>query len=78
MKLVDADLEQSFFQAPRKIADRSIGYIVIGLLIVLFFLIFLFGLQQVQSVADHVTGDRTRTESSSSEEIGDAADLSAR
>ncbi len=79
MKLGEADLEQSYFQAVRKGPDKTIGIILVGLFVILFFSLYLFGLQRVQTVSDHAVGDHMRpTVSEPNPEIGDSIDPNSR
>ena len=73
MKLEDSDLEESYFPSNHKTADNSAGYILAGLIVVLLFSLYLFGLQRVQSVSDQVVGNHARPTSEPPPDISEDA-----
>ena len=76
MKLDDAELDQSFFEHAGTKVDQSVGYILAGLVVVLFFSLFLLGLFRIQTVSSQVVGgghSRTANEEPRPE-IGDAVE----
>lgn len=78
MKLAESDLEQSYFPSTRKAADMSVTYILISLTVILFFTLFLAGLERVQSASDQVVGTRTRPSQEPRAEISDTVDRKSR
>ena len=74
MKIDETDLEQSFFEPIGKRVDKSIGYVLIGLVVVLFFSLFLFGMNRVQTVSTQAVGDHPRPVSEPKSEISEGID----
>lgn len=78
MKLGEADLEQSYFPSTRKAADKTVGYILVGLTVVLFFSLYLVGLERVLTVSDQIVGSRVPQVEETKADISDSVDRGKR
>ena len=58
--------------AKRNGIDRSLGYLVGGVAVVMFFLLSLFGMGRVQIMSDHAVGTKLATPEPKSAEISDS------
>jgi hypothetical protein len=75
MKLDDPDDDQSYYPPPRKGVDKSIGYMLMGMVVVLFFSLFLMGMNRVQNVSSQVVNGHSRTiDEVTPSDIGDTSD----
>lgn len=75
MKTDTSELEQTYFQPARKNADRTIGYILIAMMVLFMFSVYVMGMQRVQSVSDRTFADHPRdAETTITSEIGNSAD----
>lgn len=70
MKLDAADQEQSYYQPAKRTVDQTIGFVLTGLCVILFFTIFLAGILQFQSVTTQPNTEFPRSASQPSPDIG--------
>ena len=71
-----SDTEETVYLKKNSI-DRSIGYLVGGVVVLLFFLTYLVGLGRVQSMSDQAVGVNRAEPAEKSAEINDSADSPA-
>ena len=74
MKLLETDLDQSFYQTLHKNTDQPVGYLFAMLIAIMFFLLFFAGMYRVQTVSDQVVSDHSRPDVRIEPEISDSAD----
>ncbi|WP_010588402.1 hypothetical protein [Schlesneria paludicola] len=74
MKLLETDLDQSFYQSLPQNTDRSIGYLFAVLIAIGFFLLCFAGLYRVQTVSNQVVSDHGRPDVVIEPEISDWTD----
>lgn len=73
MKLDDADLEKSYFPTNPQRIDRSVGYVVVVLVVILIFGLLVSGMNRIQTVSDQ-TVDHSKSDEQPPAEISDSAD----
>lgn len=76
MKLDESDLEETYFPVKAERVDKSIGYVVIGLVVVLIFSLFVFGLNRIQSASSQSVGTRSPENEPPAADISDTVDSS--
>jgi len=74
MKLLETDLDQSFYQTLPKSTDKSIGYLFAALIAIGFFLLCVAGMCRVQTVSNQVVSDHGRPDVVIEPEISDWTD----
>ena len=73
MKLDESDLDRTYFPNNAQRVDKSVGYVVIGLAVVLLCSLFVFGMNRIQTVSDQTVGGRsTPTNDRSAPDISDS------
>jgi len=71
MEVKEHDLDESYFQPTGKAVDKSIGYVMVGLGVFLFFSMFLFGMSRVQNASDQIVSEGPPLINDSEPEISD-------
>ena len=66
----DNSVETVHFQ--RRGIDRTLGYLVVGVAVLSFFLLSVFGMRQVQDMSDHAVGTKLATPEPKSAEISES------
>jgi len=74
MKLDEADLENSYFEPTARRVDKSVGYVLIGLVVILCFSFFVFGMNRIQTVSDQTVESHSRSSDRPTAEISDTVD----
>ena len=74
MKLDEAELDKSYFPPVGKGVDKSVGYVLLGLIVVVCFAIFVFGINRIQSASDQVVDDHSRFVDRPTADISDDVD----
>lgn len=76
MKLDESDLETTYFPTKPQRIDKSVGYVVIGLAVVLMFSLFVYGMNRIQTVSDRAVSGPALTNEIPTPEISDTVDTS--
>lgn len=76
MKLEESDLEITYFPKKAERVDKSVGYVVIGMAVVLAFSFFFFGINRVQNASSQTVGDRSPVNELPTPDISDTVDSS--
>lgn len=71
MELDEADLDKSYLEPAGKGVDKTVGYVLIGLIVVLCFTTFVFGITKIQSASDNVVDSHSRSVDPSPPDISD-------
>jgi len=74
MNLDEAELEKSYFEPAGKGVDKTVGYVLIGLIVVLCFTTFVFGINRIQSASDNVIDNHARSTDRAMPDISDTVD----
>jgi|GEM_PF-2949281 hypothetical protein len=70
MKLVENDFEESYFQSIRRGNDKTVSYLFVCIALLMFFALFLFGVNRAQSFTDPASNDANRLARDHNPEIG--------
>lgn len=77
MKLDESDFEDTYSPINAQRVDKSIGYVAVGLIVVLIFSLFVFGLNRIQSASVQAVGGRSlENEQHPTADISDTVDSS--
>lgn len=74
MDLDEAEIDKTYFEPAGKGVDKTVGYVLIGLIVVLCFTTFVFGINRIQSASDNVVDNHVRAVDRSPPDISDTVD----
>ena len=74
MNIDDTELDPEYHQHSGKGVDTSVRYLLLGIVVIFFFSLFLFGMNRVQTVSNQVVHGPSRVDSEPLPEISDAVD----
>jgi hypothetical protein len=74
MKLDESEFETTYSPTNARRIDKSVGYVVLGLAVVLIFGLITVGMNRIQTVSDQTVGGSSQKANEPAAEIGNSAE----